>query len=67
MLRKGLAAGVESGESFASEGTDKPTTPERGVQRFEHHELVTDEEIAFWTLSVADFRLRYPAASASRL
>jgi hypothetical protein len=43
MLRRGLTGGVESGKSSASEGTVKPTTPERGVQRFEHYELVTGE------------------------
>src|SRR6201981_2812035 len=40
MLRKGLAGGVESGESSASEDTIKPT-PEQAVQRFEHYQLVT--------------------------
>jgi Protein kinase domain len=44
MLRKGLAGGVESGESSASEDTVKPTTPEQAVQRFEHYELVTGED-----------------------
>ena len=44
MLRKGLAGGVESGESTASEDTVKPTTPEQAVQRFEHYELVTGED-----------------------
>ena len=39
MLRKGLAAGVESGESSFEESI-KPT-PEQAVQRFEHYELVT--------------------------
>jgi hypothetical protein len=39
MLRKGLAGGVESGESSDSEDTVNPT-PERPVQRFEHYELV---------------------------
>ena len=43
MLRKGLAGGVESGESSASEETVKPT-PEQAVQRFEHYELVTGED-----------------------
>jgi serine/threonine protein kinase len=43
MLRKALAGGVESGESFASEDTVKPT-PEQAVQRFEHYELVTGED-----------------------
>jgi Protein kinase domain len=43
MLRKGLAGGLESGESSASEGTAKPTL-ERAVQRFEHYELVTGED-----------------------
>ena len=40
MLRKGLAAGVESGGSSASEDTVKPT-PEQATQRFEHYALVT--------------------------
>src|SRR6266436_6343094 len=43
MLRKGLAGGVESGESSASEDTVKPTL-EQVVQRFEHYELVTGED-----------------------
>jgi serine/threonine protein kinase len=43
MLRKGLAGGVESGESSASEDTFKPT-PEQTSQRFEHYELVTGED-----------------------
>jgi hypothetical protein len=43
MLRKALAGGVESGESFASEDTVKPT-PEQAMQRFEHYELVTGED-----------------------
>src|SRR6202166_4840208 len=42
MLRKGLAAGVKSGESSTSEDTVNPT-PERMVQRFEHYELVKGE------------------------
>ena len=40
MFRMALAGGLESGESFASEGTVKPT-PGQVVQRFEHYELVT--------------------------
>jgi hypothetical protein len=44
MLRRGLVGAVKSGESSASEGTVKLTTPERGVQRFEHYELVTEED-----------------------
>jgi serine/threonine protein kinase len=43
MLRKGLASGVESGESSASEDTVNPTS-ERTVQRFEHYELLTGED-----------------------
>jgi serine/threonine protein kinase len=43
MLRKGLAGGVESGESSASEDTVKPTSQDP-VQRFEHYELVTGED-----------------------
>jgi rubrerythrin len=44
MLRKGLAGGVESGESSASEDTVKPRTPEEALPRFEHYELVTGED-----------------------
>src|ERR1700746_2965239 len=42
MLRKGLAGGVESGESSFEEAV-KPTL-ERVAQRFEHYELVTGED-----------------------
>jgi hypothetical protein len=37
MLRKGLAGGVESGES----STSVKLAPEQATQRFEHYELVT--------------------------
>jgi serine/threonine protein kinase len=43
LLRKGLADGVESGESSASEEAVKPTR-EQAVQRFEHYELVTGDD-----------------------
>ncbi|MBV9297998.1 MAG: protein kinase [Verrucomicrobia bacterium] len=42
MLRKGLAGGIESGESSVEEAA-KPTL-ERAVKRFEHYELVTGED-----------------------
>jgi len=42
MLRKGLAGGVESGES-SSEYTLKPTS-EDPVHRFEHYQLVTGKD-----------------------
>jgi hypothetical protein len=42
-LRNGLAGGVESGESSASEDGVKPTL-EKAAQRFEHYELVTGED-----------------------
>jgi len=42
--RQGLASGVESGESSASEDTVKLTTAVQAVQRFEHYELVTGED-----------------------
>src|SRR5580700_9283057 len=42
MLRKGLGGGVASGESSFEEAV-KPT-PGQAVQRFEHYELVTDED-----------------------
>ena len=41
MLRKGLAGGVESGESSSGEIV-KPT-PDQAPKRFEHYELVTGE------------------------
>jgi serine/threonine protein kinase len=44
MLRKGLAGGVESGESSTSEEAVKPTISEQALQRFEHYELVTGED-----------------------
>ena len=44
MLRKGLARGVASGKSSASEDTVKPTTADQAVQRFEHYELVKGED-----------------------
>jgi hypothetical protein len=43
MLRKALAGAVESGESFISEDTVKPTL-EQAVERFEHYELVKGED-----------------------
>src|SRR6202045_3304269 len=42
MLRKGLAGGVESGES-SSEDTLKPTSQD-AAHRFEHYQLVTGED-----------------------
>jgi hypothetical protein len=42
MLRKGLAGGVESGDSSFEEAV-KPT-PDQLPKRFEHYELVTGEE-----------------------
>ena len=42
MLRKGLADGIQSGESSASQDTVKPPL-QQAVQRFEHYQLVTDE------------------------
>jgi serine/threonine protein kinase len=44
MLRKGLAGEVASGESSASEDPLKRTTAKQAAQRFEHYELVTDED-----------------------
>src|ERR1700735_2531119 len=43
MLRKGLAGGVESGESSTSEETIK-ATPEQATRRFGHYELVRGED-----------------------
>src|SRR6201993_60055 len=42
MLRKGLAGGVESGES--SLGDTLKAMPEQPAQRFDHYELVTGED-----------------------
>ena len=42
MLRKGLADGAQSGESSTGD-TLKPT-PDQPAQRFDHYELVTDED-----------------------
>src|ERR1700745_1468590 len=42
MLRKGLAGGIESGES-SSGGTLKPI-PDQPAQRFDHYKLVTGED-----------------------
>ena len=42
MLRKGLARGVESGDSSFEEVV-KPT-PDQPTQRFDHYELVTGED-----------------------
>jgi hypothetical protein len=44
MLRKGLAGGVESGESSVSEEMLEPATPNEPARRFEHYELVTGED-----------------------
>jgi serine/threonine protein kinase len=44
MLRKALAEGVESGESSVSEETAKPVTPGQPAKRFEHYELMTDDD-----------------------
>ena len=41
LLRKGLAGGVESGESLSG-GTLK-RIPDQPAQRFDHYELVTGE------------------------
>src|SRR5215469_6785460 len=43
LLRKGLAGGVESGQSSFEE-TAKPTLEQPPLQRFEHYELVTGED-----------------------
>ena len=42
MLRKGVAGGLESGES--SSGDTLEPKPEQALQRFEHYELVTGED-----------------------
>jgi tRNA A-37 threonylcarbamoyl transferase component Bud32 len=43
MLRKALGDGIESGESSA-EPDGAQTTPTRGPHRFEHYQLVSDED-----------------------
>jgi hypothetical protein len=43
MLRKGLAGGVQSDESSASEDTAKPIL-EDTAHRFDHYELVQGED-----------------------
>src|SRR6516165_8179237 len=43
MLRKGLAGGIESGESSVSGDTLK-SMPDQPAQRFDHYELVTGED-----------------------
>ena len=45
MLRKGLADGVESGESSPSQDAVKPTA-EQAAQRFEHYELGDGQKTA---------------------
>jgi hypothetical protein len=42
MLRKGLAGGVESGES--STGEPLKLTPDQPAQRFDHYELVAGKD-----------------------
>jgi hypothetical protein len=42
MLRKGLAGGVESGESSFQDAVTP--TPDQPARRFEHYELVTGED-----------------------
>src|SRR5215467_11233761 len=42
MLRKGLAGGIESGES--SPGDTLKPAPDQSPKRFEHYELVTGED-----------------------
>ncbi len=42
LLRKGLAGGVESGESSSEEAVTP--TPDQAVQRFEHYELVLGDD-----------------------
>ena len=70
MLRKGLAGGVESGESSISEVTIKSTS-EQTAQRFEHYALVRGEdgtpvELGRGAMGVTykaiDVDLRYPVA-----
>jgi hypothetical protein len=41
MLRKGLAGGIESGESYFQEAIQP--TPDHPAPRFDHYELVTGE------------------------
>ena len=43
LLRKGLAGGIESGESSVSGDTLK-SIPDQPAQRFDHYELVAGED-----------------------
>jgi serine/threonine protein kinase len=61
MLRKGLADGVESGESSASEDTVKPTA-EQAAQRFEHYGSL--EEGGAVAAKIIDLGLAKPAPDA---
>ena len=42
MLRRALAGGVESGESFSEDASD--STPKDAAQRLEHYELETNKD-----------------------
>jgi hypothetical protein len=42
VLRRALAGGVESGESFSEDAAS--STPKEAAQRLEHYELVTDKD-----------------------
>ena len=42
MLRRALAGGAESSESFSGDAVD--STPQEAAQRLEHYELVTDKD-----------------------
>jgi hypothetical protein len=44
LFRKGLAGGVESGESSVSEETVEPATLKELARRFEHYEVVRGED-----------------------
>ena len=63
LLRKALAAGVQFGESSASEDTVKPT-PEQATQRFEHYELAKGEDGKPVELGRGAMGVTYKAADA---
>ena len=59
LLRKGLAGGVESGES-SIEGVVRPP-PDQPPKRFEHYELVTGEDGKPIELGRGAMRVTYKA------
>jgi len=65
MLRKALAAGVQSGQSSASEDTMRKA--EQAAQRLEHYELVTGEDGKPVELGRGAMGVTYKAVDGSSL